>query len=87
MISFISPAMGFNEDVAPGTSTPMYLDKALALKDILKTKTPLEISKLMGCSLAIAETTTIRYNTFDKDLCALLALSGIAYKEIGRAHV
>ena len=82
MISFISPAMGFNEDVVPGTTKPMYLDKTLALKDVLKTKTPLEISKLMGCSLAIAEATCIRYNTFDKDLCALLALSGIAYKEL-----
>ena len=90
MIAYISPAMGFNDVEVPPRQMPKYSQEVIQLVSEIQTYNPSQLSKLMGCSMDLAETTFARYQNFSQDNLtrpALLAFDGIAYRSLDAASL
>ena len=88
MLIVISPAKTLDFDTAPVTqnhSQPEMLDRSEALIDILMTKSPADIEKLMKISPKLSELNVERYHSWSKPFTqnnakqAMLAFKGDVY--------
>ncbi len=88
MIFVISPAKALDYEAPPTTAThslPEYLDQAEELIRILRTRTPAEISDLMGLSDKLAALNVARYEAWSRPFTpgnskqAVLAFDGDVY--------
>ena len=89
MITIISPAttMNFNKNISiASSSTPVFLDKADYLINILRTLTPNEISKLMNLSDELTNLNFNRYLNFsinnNTKLQSILAFDGEVFNSM-----
>lgn len=83
MITFISPAKGFNENTPEPRQTPVFVDQARQIVNELKKLDKDQISSLMKIKNDLAQLNLARFSEFKYDkmgLYALLAYSGIQYK-------
>ena len=86
MLLVISPAKTLDLDTPPTTklhSTPDFLDRSAQLIDVLRKKSPAQISELMGISDKLAMLNVARYATWSTDLSdarqAVMSFDGDVY--------
>ena len=86
MLIVISPAKTLDLDTPPTTklhSTPDFLDRSAQLIDILRTRSPGDISALMGISDKLAALNVARYATWSLDVAdarqAVMSFDGDVY--------
>ena len=89
MLFLLSPAKSLDYDTPPQVSThtqPLFTRQSAALIDVLKTKTPQDISRLMKLSDALSGLNVGRYQAWSKKFTAknskqaLLAFNGDVYE-------
>ena len=88
MLFLLSPAKSLDYDTPPQVSThtqPLFTRQSAALIDVLKTKTPQQISRLMALSDALSGLNVARYQSWSKKFTvknskqAILAFNGDVY--------
>lgn len=86
MLLVISPAKTLDLDTPPTTklhSTPAFLDRSSQLIDVLRKKSPAQISELMGISDKLAMLNVARYATWSTDVSdarqAVMSFDGDVY--------
>jgi hypothetical protein len=86
MLIVISPAKTLDLDTPPTTklhSTPDFLDRSAQLIDVLRTRSPGQISELMGISDKLAALNVARYATWSTDVSdarqAVMSFDGDVY--------
>lgn len=85
MITFISPAKGFNETSPSPKQMPIQIEKSKIIINSLKDMDLEELSKIMKIKESLASLNVERFKDFKFDengLFALFAYSGIQYKNI-----
>lgn len=85
MITFISPAKGFNDIDISGTSSPEYIIESKSIVNKLKTLGVNEISKIMKINSELAKLNYDRFINFKFDkngTPAILSYSGLQYQNI-----
>ena len=89
MLFLLSPAKSLNYDTPPQVSThtqPLFTAESAALIDVLKTKSPQDISSLMKLSDALSGLNVARYQVWSKKFTAknskqsVLAFNGDVYE-------
>lgn len=89
MLFLLSPAKSLDYDTPPQVSThtqPLFSKQSAALIDVLKTKTPQDISDLMSLSDALSGLNVARYQAWSKKFTvknakqAMLAFNGDVYE-------
>ena len=89
MLFLLSPAKSLDYDTPPQVSThtqPLFTRQSAALIDVLKTKTPQDISSLMKLSDALSGLNVARYQAWSKKVTAknakqaVLAFNGDVYE-------
>ena len=89
MLFLLSPAKSLDYDTPPQVSThtqPLFTRQSAALIDVLKTKTPQDISRLMKLSDALSGLNVARYQAWSKKFTAknskqaVLAFNGDVYE-------
>lgn len=89
MLFLLSPAKSLDYDTPPQVSThsqPLFVKQSAALMDVLKTKTPQDISRLMQLSDALSGLNVARYQAWSKKFTAknakqaVLAFNGDVYE-------
>lgn len=89
MLFLLSPAKSLDYDTPPQVSThtqPLFTKQSAALIDVLKTKTPQDISSLMSLSDALSSLNVARYQAWRKKFTpqnarqAMLAFNGDVYE-------
>jgi uncharacterized protein len=89
MLFLLSPAKSLDYDTPPQVSThtqPLFAKQSAALIDVLKTKTPQDISRLMKLSDALSGLNVARYQAWSKKFTAnnskqsVLAFNGDVYE-------
>ena len=89
MLYLLSPAKSLDYDTPAQVSThsqPLFVKQAAALIDVLKTKTPQDISSLMKLSDALSGLNVARYQAWSKKFTAnnskqaVLAFNGDVYE-------
>ena len=89
MLFLLSPAKSLDYDTPPQVSThtqPLFLKQSAALIDVLKTKTPQDISRLMKLSDALSGLNVERYQAWSEKFTtknskqAVLAFNGDVYE-------
>jgi cytoplasmic iron level regulating protein YaaA (DUF328/UPF0246 family) len=86
MLLVISPAKTLDLDTPPTTklhSTPAFLERSSELIDVLRKKSPAQISELMGISDKLAALNVARYGTWSTDVSdarqAVMSFDGDVY--------
>ena len=86
MLTVISPAKTLDFDTSPATSkssTPVFTARTNTLVDVMRRKSPQDLSKLMGISPKLAALNVARFQTFGQPSKtakqALLAFKGDVY--------
>ena len=88
MLFLLSPAKSLDYDTPPQVSThtqPLFVKQSAELIDVLKTKTPQDISSLMKLSDALSGLNVARYQAWSKKFTAknskqsVLAFNGDVY--------
>jgi len=86
MLLVISPAKTLDLDTPPTTklhSTPAFLERSSELIDVLRKKSPAQISELMGISDKLATLNVARYGTWSADVSdarqAVMSFDGDVY--------
>ena len=89
MLFLLSPAKSLDYDTPPQVSThtqPLFTKQSAALIDVLKSKTPQDISSLMSLSDALSSLNVARYQSWRKKFTtknakqAVLAFNGDVYE-------
>ena len=89
MLFLLSPAKSLDYETPPQVSThtqPLFLKQSAALIDVLKTKTPQDVSSLMKLSDALSGLNVARYQAWSKKFTAtnskqaVLAFNGDVYE-------
>lgn len=92
----ISPAKSLDFDASLPTedySMPLFLDKASNINEVLRKKTPNQLSKLMGISNNLAELNWERNQAFEKQFTpqnarpAIFTFSGEVYQGLDAFHL